>query len=141
MRRIILAVPNFNTVKSLYLKLQNILFTKALAYKSILQGLIVFTKKFGLYFIPSVILILSGVSSYFDKSLLPSMISVAICALGVLAVLITYKFLVVYTMEKDVMSKVDTHVVFQSRNQAAVPTQILDLLDDEEVDPSGQGYH
>lgn len=98
-------------------------------------------KRFGLYFIPSFVLLAAGISSIIDRSLLPWMIPVAFCALGMLAVILTYKFLVVYSMARDVMSKVDTHVVFQSRNHSNMPTQILDLLDDEDIDPSGQGYH
>ncbi len=128
-------------IKQAYLNIIKSITTRLNVVKAGLNSSKKFATKFGLYFIPSVVLLLSGIFSYFDRSLLPSMISVAICSLGALAILITYKFLVVYSMAKDVMSKVDTHVVFQSRNQSPVPTQILDLLDDEEVDPSGQGYH
>jgi hypothetical protein len=110
-------------------------------YKSSITPIFSYIKRFGYLYTPCVVLILAGISSLLSKELLPSMISVSLCAVGVLATSLTFKFIQVYTIAKDVLSKVDTHVVFQPKNSTPIPSDILDLLDEEDIDPSGQGFH
>ena len=105
-----------------------------------LKSYLVLVKKFGIFFIPAAYLVAAGTIALVWRNFLPEILSLTIVFSGCLLASVTYRLVLLRESVKNLMEKIDAHVMFVPKGQSS--TEIFQTLsENDDDDPSGSIIH